>query len=89
MTNHKKGRPEQTRTASRNDTVNIPQSDAARQLKADLDLWTDVIALMASTYTMAAKLEGKEVNPEQIMNAAAEFANVFMAKRAELLGGAR
>ncbi len=79
-------------TGAAKGTINggtVSQSDLARQVDYEMNLWTDTIALMASTLMLAAKIEGKEVSAETIMNQAADFANHFMEKRAALLGGAK
>lgn len=80
--------PRGTGAASTINEGTVSQSDLARQVDYEMNLWTDTIALMVSTLKRAAKIEGKDVSAEQIMNQAADFANRFMEKRAALMGGA-
>ena len=51
----------------------------------DLALWSEVLAMMASTYELASKLEGLNLSPEKIMDLARGFADEFMRRRAALL----
>ena len=84
----KKGAPA-TATPSNSDTVNPTKCPGAAQLvDHELQLWTEVIEIMASTLTLAARIDGKEIHAEEIMNQAAEFANEFMRRRAAMMGGA-
>ena len=90
MTNsdNKKGAPA-TATPSNSDTGQCTKCSCAGQQDADLKLWTDVLALMASTYELASKLEGLNLPPEKIMDLARGFADEFMRRRAALIGGAK
>lgn len=84
---NEKGATSPKGTPSTTNGGTVPQSALARQVDYEMNLWTDVIALMASTLMLAAKIEGKDVSAETIMNQAADFANRFMEKRAALMGG--